>query len=564
MAKYQRNLALSLVRTRNAQLPPSQPTMGTVPESETYSSENAAAAAAAAVSALPPPPPLPLLRNEIAGLRGGTTREGRRLEDWHPESLVALWCTSLMVGRDAGKGSPRSVGGNSDGVDGGGGSGGSGGGWERGRARILSILRWVSKDSEQEADGGVMAGTVVPFLAHGGGGGTTGAGAQGASEGSLGKLKACFASYFSGRLQDELGPEDERDGANGGDGYQSFKDSGPSVRRLPHASTRHFLKGGARNATPASARDVADTAAAAGVPLRLLNLSGAELSALSALLDEALGQDIGPLAAHTSKSSMGGGGGGAAAGDNAAALFSSVKAPVNNPPSPSSPDLGGFRKTLAEPTVAPAVQSDECASVFLLARGLRARLGRGGGAGAGGKSGETGMASSAALAMLLAPSGSQKDVLEMVCPRSGGVGVATGTGLTWGDARAMLLPLWVRDVSELQRVAEVVAANTFLQDRDIMAVRGVAWRVGGFWSRRHVLVLTLVPRNIGMVSLARLGIMRFEGLRYEGFFVRLSFARPSGRLGHLLRFHVIAAESREAPRDKSAHEPKNHPSLVDC
>lgn len=479
MAKYQRNLALSLVRTRNAQLPPTQPTMGTVPESETYSSKNAAAAAAAAaeaaVSALPPPPPLPLLRDEIAGLRGGTTREGRRLEDWHPESLVALWCTSLMVGRDAGKGSPLSIGGSSDG-------GGDGGGWERGRERILSILRWVSKDSEQEADGGVMAGTVVPFLAHGGSGGSTGVGAGGASEGSLGKLKECFASYLSDRLQDEQGPDDEGDG--GGEGSQSFNTNGPSVRRLPHASTRHFLKGNApaRDATPASARDVADTAAAAGVPLRLLNLSGAELSALSALLDEALGQDIGPVASRPAKSSTGGGGGGASAGDTAAALFSSAKAvPEDNPPSPSSPDVGGFRKNPAEPTVAPPVQSDECASIFLLARGLRARLGK---AGAGAKGAETGMASSAALAMLLAPSSTQKDVLEMVCPRSGGVGVAAGTGLTWGDARAMLLPLWVRDVSELQRVAEVVAANTFLQDKDIMAVSGVAWLFLGFFSGR--------------------------------------------------------------------------------
>ncbi|CAN0377783.1 unnamed protein product, partial [Laminaria digitata] len=174
------------------------------------------------------------------------------------------------------------------------------------------------------------------------------------------------------------------------------------------------------DATPASARDVADTAAAAGVPLRLLNLSGAELSALSALLDEALGQDIGLSAssfARPAKTSNGGGG--SAAGDTAAALFSSsAKTPADNPPSPSSPDVGGFRKTPAEPTVAPAVQSDECASIFLLARGLCARLGRGGGAGAKGV--ETGMASSAALAMLLAPNSAQKDVLEIICPKSGG------------------------------------------------------------------------------------------------------------------------------------------------
>lgn len=475
MAKYQRNLALSLVRTRNAQITPLKPTMGTVPETETFSSEKAAAtaatAAAAAASALPPPPPLPLLRDEIAGLRGGTTREGRRLEDWHPESLVALWCTSLMLGRDDGKGSPRSVGSMNDG-------GSSGGGWERGRERILSILRWVSKDSEQEAEGGVMAGTVVPFLAHAGG--RTGASAEGAVEGSLGKLKACFTAYLSDRLQVELGPEDEREGGGAGEGSLSSSSlNGPSVRRLPHASTRHFLKGApARDATPATARDVADTAAAAGVPLRLLNLSGAELSALSALLDEALGQEIGPSASSFSqpaKSSTGG----AAAGDTAAALFSSSKPSPLNPPSPSSPDLEGFRKALDEPTVAPAVQSNECASIFLLARGLRARLGRGGGGGV--KGSEPGMASSAALAMLLAPSSTQKDVLEIVCPRNGGVGVAAGTAMNWGDARAMHLPLWVRDVSELQRVAEVVASNTFLQDKDIMAVRGVlAWS----WSRR--------------------------------------------------------------------------------
>ncbi|CAN0377751.1 unnamed protein product, partial [Laminaria digitata] len=140
-----------------------------------------------------------------------------------------------MVGRDVGKGSPRSTNSSSDGA----GGGGSGGGWEKGRERILSILRWVSKDSEQESDGGVMAGTVVPFLAHCGSGGSTGAGAEGVQEGSLGKLKACFASYLSDRLQDELGPEDEREGAGGGEGSQNSSFSAPSVRRLPNASTRH-------------------------------------------------------------------------------------------------------------------------------------------------------------------------------------------------------------------------------------------------------------------------------------------------------------------------------------
>lgn len=126
---------------------------------------------------------------------------------------------------------------------------------------------------------------------------------------------------------------------------------------------------------------------------------------------------------------------------------------------------------------------DDYASVFLLAQGLRARLvkkGAGGEGSSGGvKDGEAGIASSAALAMLLAPGDTQKEVLEILCPKSGGVAAAAAagagsTGLAWGDASAMLLPLWVRDASELQRVAESVASTTFLQDRDLMAVRRLA------------------------------------------------------------------------------------------
>lgn len=437
MAKYQRNLALSLVRTRGIKRPPAtaEAAMETVAEVP----KEAPAAVDAAVHS-----PLPLLRDEIAGLRG-TTQEGRRLEDWHPESLVALWCTSLMVDGGAKRG-PR---------------------WEKGRERTLAVLHWVSKDAGPES-GGVMAGTVVPLLAHGSGA----LDAPRAMEGDLGRLKACFASYLDYRLEDEKVPEAEEGGGPNGTGHGSFS-SAPSGRRPPHASARHFGKSASASPdpTPASARHVADTAAAAGVPRRLLNLSGAELSALSALLDVALGHDGGGSVTAPAVSSARPTGG-AGAGDTAAALFS--KASSSSPPSTSA--LPGVRGGDKMPTavIATTNHMDDYASVFLLARGLRERLVPGGVGRGQGVATAAGIASSAALAMLLAPNDTQKEVLEMLCPKSGGGAVAPGPGLTWGDASAMLLPLWVRDASELQRVTEAVASATFLQDRDLMAVS--AWR----------------------------------------------------------------------------------------
>lgn len=434
MAKYQRNLALSLVRTRAMKrFPTTAAAMETLAEG---TAEGASAAANASTHSLTPPLPLPLLRDEIAGLRG-TTQEGKRLEDWHPESLVALWCTSLMVGRE----------------------GREGPGWEMGRERTLSVLRWVSEDAEPES-GGVVAGTVVPFLAHGSDDASKAVG------GDLGKLKACFASYLRHRLEDEEAPGRGQEGVSSTGSYTSA----PSVRRLPHASTRHLAKSPtSREDTPASARHIADTAAAAGVPRRLLNLSGAELSALSALLDVALGHDVNTPTASSAPSVRSTG---AAAGDTAAALFSKAPPP---PPSPSSSSsLPKFRSGENMPTavIATTNHMDDYANVFFLARGLRTRLGKNGAGSkcSGNKDVELGIASSAALAMLLAPDGTQREVLETLCPKSGGGVVAPGTGLTWGDASAMLLPLWVRDALELQRVTEAVASTTFLQDRDLMAV----------------------------------------------------------------------------------------------
>lgn len=459
MAKYQRNLALSLVRTRSMKrLPTTAAAMGTVAEGKAGESNGTAAATAATASSSSmssPPPPPPLLRDEIAGLRG-TTQEGRRLEDWHPESLVTLWCTSLMVDGLEGPKGPR---------------------WERGRERAVSVLRWISKDAEPESSG-VMAGTVVPFLAHGG---DASRAAEG--EGDLGKLSACFASYLEYRLEDERAAEEGQEPVPTGSGHGRFSSSPPSARRSPHASTRQFINSGpgrgsdtTTTTTPASARHVADTAAAAGVPRRLLNLSGAELSALSALLDVVLGHDRNtatPSAAPSARSA------GAAAGDTAAALFSNPRPPSTSVCSGSSAPLPGFRsgEKMTTPTsvIATTNHMDDYASVFLLAQGLRARLVKKGAGGEGSARGSNkddegvGIASSAALAMLLAPSDTQKEVLEILCPKSDGGGVA---GLAWGDASAMLLPLWVRDASELQRVTEAVASSTFLQDRDLMAVRG--------------------------------------------------------------------------------------------
>lgn len=456
MAKYQRNLALSLVRTRSMKrLPTTAAAMEPVAEGKAEGSSSATASATASTTGSLSSPPL--LRDEIAGLRG-TTQEGRRLEDWHPETLVALWCTSLMADHEGSKG-------------------GSGPGWERGRERTLSVLRWISKDAEPES-GGVVAGTIVPFLAHGG----DALAASRAAEGDLGKLKACFASYLEYRLEDEKASGEGEGPVSTGSGHGSFASSPPSARRLPHASARHFgksLPASRGGDTPASARHVADTAAAAGVPRRLLNLSGAELSALSALLDVVvLGHDINaaapPPVAPSGRSA------GEAAGDTAAALFSRPSLPAASGSSP--PPLAGFRsgeKAMPTPVIATTDHMDDYASVFLLARGLRARLllknKVAAGEGGGNKGDEIGIASSAALAMLLAPGGTQKEVLEILCPKSGGGVVAPGTGLAWGDASAMLLPLWVRDASELQRVAESVASTTFLQDRDLMAVRAVSW-----------------------------------------------------------------------------------------
>lgn len=486
MAKYQRNLALSLVRTRSMKRLPTAAAaaaaMETVAaaegkaaaaegkEEEEESNKTAAAAAAFTISLSSPPPPL--LRDEIAGLRG-PTQEGRRLEDWHPESLVALWCTSLMVDREGQPTGPP--------------------GWEQGRERALSVLRWISRDTSEPESGGVMAGTVVPFLAHGDSSAVEG--------GDLGKLKACFTSYLEYRLEDERAAGEGEEPVPIGSGHSgSFtSSSAPSVRR--YTSTRHFAKGSPEpgrggvttTTTPASARHVADTAAAAGVPRRLLNLSGAELSALSALLDVVIGDNTAAtssVAATTSARSTAG----APAGDTAAALFSkprpSATATAPGGGDGSSPPLPGFGaggRTMPTSVIATTNHMDDYASVFLLAHGLRARLGNNKGArasgGEGSGSGKTGdyddgLASSAALAMLLAPAGTQKEVLEILCPKSGGGGggggavAGPGAGLAWDDASAMLLPLWVRDVSELQRVAESVASTTFLQDRDLMAVSG--------------------------------------------------------------------------------------------
>lgn len=453
MAKYQRNLALSLVRTRA--LKRSRTTAATALDTAVAEGKSAdgANAAASGASTHSPAPALPLLRDEIAGLRGAT-QEGRRLEDWHPESLVALWCTSLMAGR----------------------KGQEGPGWEKGRERTLSILRWVSEDAGPESVG-VVAGTVVPFLGCGG----DSSGASKAVGGDLGRLKACFASYLKRRLEDEEAPPAATGGHEGvptGSSHGGSYSSASSARGMPHASTRrHFGDSptGGEHA-PASARHIADTAAAAGVPRRLLNLSGAELSALSVLLDVALGHDANTPTRSAAAPSVRSTGAAAAAagGDTAAALFSRTP-----PPPPSSPSAPKFRSGESMPTAVIATTShmDDYANVFLLALELRTRLGKNGAGsrrpGSDNKDAELGIASSAALAMLLAPDRSQKEVLETLCPKSGGGGggvAAPGAGLTWGEASAMLLPLWVRDASELQRVTESVASTTFLQDRDLMAV----------------------------------------------------------------------------------------------
>lgn len=449
MAKYQRNLALSLVRSRRSKIPPALGTAGEAESDEEGVDINIDADPDSVQSSSVP---LPLLRNELDGLRGGTTKEGRRLEDWHPESLVAMWCTSLEAGEHGF--------GNRD-----------GGRWAKGRERTLSVLRWVARDSGLES-GGVMAGTVAPLLVMGGGTrvptGVLGDGKGDEADnvdGGLGKLQACLSSYMSNRLKEEEKMPESEEHSHGSSGNK-FSSSASSGRRRSSKSPP-------RDTTSASARDVADIAAAAGIPRRLLSLSGAELLALYALLGEALGQDVGLSAVRTAKSSSAAGTVSGAAKDTAAALFAPAGDSPITPPSPSSPPLGvglrgsGNTKSLSSPLTVGTNESDDFASIFLFARGLRTRL-------CASNSGDAvalnpGIASSAALAMLLAPSSSQKDVLETLCPKAGGVG-AGGGGLSWDDARALMLPMWIRSVSDLQRVTELVADSTFRQDKDIMAV----------------------------------------------------------------------------------------------
>lgn len=452
MAKYQRNLALSLVRSRRSRIPPALGTVGEAESDEEAADVNSDADPDSVRSSSVP---LPLLRNELDGLRGGTTREGRRLEDWHPESLVAMWCTSLEAGEH----------GFGDGGDRGRGR------WAKGRERTLSVLRWVARDSGLES-GGVMAGTVAPLLVIGGGTRVpTGEFGDGKGDeadnvdGGLGKLEACLSSYMSDRLKEEEKTPDS-EGQPHVSSENMFSSSASSGRR-------RSTKSPSRGITPASARDVADIAAAAGIPRRLLSLSGAELLALSALLEEALGQDVGLSAVRTAKSSNATGAVSGAATDTAAALFAPSRDRPITPPSPSSPPLGvglrgsGNTKSLSPSLTLGTKDSDDFASIFLFARGLRARLCASNGRGV--EALNPGIASSAALAMLLAPSSTQKEVLETLCPKAGGIG-AGGGGLSWNDARALMLPMWIRNVSELQRVTEFVADSTFRQDKDIMAV----------------------------------------------------------------------------------------------
>ncbi|CAN0573894.1 unnamed protein product, partial [Ectocarpus sp. 12 AP-2014] len=75
MAKYQRNLALALVRTRGVKALPAAASAAT----DTVAEGEPDPAMARTSSSGPsrPPFPLPLLRDEIAGLRGGATRDGR-------------------------------------------------------------------------------------------------------------------------------------------------------------------------------------------------------------------------------------------------------------------------------------------------------------------------------------------------------------------------------------------------------------------------------------------------------------------------------------------------------
>ena len=43
-----------------------------------------------------------------------------------------------------------------------------------------------------------------------------------------------------------------------------------------------------------------------------------------------------------------------------------------------------------------------------------------------------------------------------------------GNKMNWSIARSFLIPFWLRDVSELRRLAEEIAMNTFKSTRDVM------------------------------------------------------------------------------------------------
>lgn len=332
-----------------------------------------------------------------------------------------MWCTSLVT-----PGEDKSA------------------AWRRGRERTLSILRWVSAEAAAEPCGGVIAGTVVPILAHRKSGNVESVEYSEGGDDVLRALSTILAEYVRG--SDIY--EERRDGGRKGSGTVAPSDPNTATAVAPRPLR---------------------------LPRRLQILSPSELAAVAAILDEALGVDgaLPPASAQRPASAAG-------ARDTAASLFardSSQETPAPKPSPIPVPPIGGFANIGL--STGPQVEGDDCANVFLLARGLRARL-VGSGTGIGSLDASTSVASSAALAMLLSSTAIQTDVLEKLCPKdsAGGLGgaaagagdVTQGLGLTWGEARALMIPLWVRDVKELQRVTTALAANTYRHDRNLMAV----------------------------------------------------------------------------------------------
>ncbi|CAM9680211.1 unnamed protein product, partial [Choristocarpus tenellus] len=466
-------MALSLVRSRRQPLPVVQSGGGA-------SAAHGGGGSGVSGDPVPKmPAELPLSRMEMSRLRGGTSQEERGLEDWHPESLLVLWCSSLLESSNKrgppGRGSELEL------------ANGVGGeeAWERGRGMVLSVLRWVCL-GEQGKEPGVTAGTIVPFLAREAAaavvaeGVKEGMGRDGGAERGIDVLTVLRSNLETHLIAMSAAAGESGTAKGGSNVHQDGGLSGLGVKPPLGTAKISSSLGGVSSCKGGGSIN------GMGVPSRLLGLSQQELLALKALLDEALADSNKASTSSSAANVNGSAVTSVGTTDSVDSMASSARVSSFTGKVPGAEvGRGRDRSALGMDS---SVRWDSCVRIFLLARGLRERLiaknkvkAEGGGVesvnGAGlswsGVEADK-VASSAALAMLLSSSDMQRSVLEEVCPLTRvGVGAEAGGrgsgGLTWDEARALLLPVWVKDIGELRRVTEVAAANTFRQDKDLMS-----------------------------------------------------------------------------------------------